>query len=76
MKYVVSATCRIKRHSKNKASKILWAFNPAVSLESRRPAKPREIVSKSLTLDSVRHKILFLIFNLLFFGKDKGITVQ
>lgn len=28
MKYVVKATCRIKRHSKTKASQILWLVIP------------------------------------------------
>lgn len=28
MKYVVKATCRIKRHSKTKASQILWLIIP------------------------------------------------
>lgn len=45
MKYVVKATCGIKRHSKTKASQILQAFNPSVRIESR-TAKPTD--SKSL----------------------------
>lgn len=45
MKYVVKATCRIKRHSKTKAGQILRVFNPSVGLKSR-PGKPTD--SKSL----------------------------
>ena len=47
MKYVVSATCRIKQHFKTKASQILQDFNPSVSVESR-PAKPMDTVALNL----------------------------
>lgn len=69
MKYVVKATCRIKRHSKTKASQILWAFNPSVSMESR-AAKPTD--SKSLWLLTHCHTMYFSIFPFIIMVVQEG----
>lgn len=74
MKYVVSATCRIKQHSKTKASQILQAFNPSVSVESR-PAKPMGTDAPNLCdpwRSATKYLYIFLIFHLLLCESKMG----
>lgn len=65
MKYVLKATCRIKRHSKTKAGQILWAFNPSVSVESR-PARPTDMESLNVSDSWLSAAKYFLIFHELY----------